>query len=404
MLYLYICICALFCFVGFKLFRKLWNPLTLFNGLWLFIVLLYQLKLSNWQEAITFSSYISLIINVMGFSLIFIGFYFLKRKEKQQEKKKKIQLSINYNTIKIMYIIWLIAEIIETIVSGGLPIIWHFTGDPRTYAEYGIPTLHGLMNSLSLVIMIASFYLYLKEKKNKKLLFIIASILVFDLCIITRQVIISVVIELFVIYLSFHKKFPIKQLAVLTIVAIFLFGVVGNIRTGFDNFVYVSSFKNSNINPLFAGFYWVYMYLTMTIANVNNAVTLGINHFGAYPIFQSYIPTVISDILFANYSVEIPRYLMTNAFNVSGYFIKFYLGFGNLGILFIAGVFGALGAFVMRLMEKDANEEHLLYLAIYTQILLLSFFENHLLYLPSGFQFVIVWLLFFIIKRRKRND
>ena len=404
MLYLYIFICVFFGVSGFKIFKKLWNPITLFNGLWLFIVLLYQLKLSNWQQSLTFSSYVSLIINVIGFSVLFISIYFFNKKRKKIKDKKTQQLVINYNTIKTLYIIWFIAEIIETIVSGGLPIIWHFLGDTKTYAEYGIPTLHGLMNSLSLVIIMLSYYLYLKEKKNKKLLFFIVSILIFDLFIITRQVIISAVIELFVIYLSFHKKFPTKRLAILTVIAIFLFGLVGNIRTGFDNFVYVSSFKNQNINPILAGFYWVYMYFTMTIANINNAVTLGINHFGVYPIFQSYIPTVISNQLFANYSVNIPKYLMTNAFNVSGYFMKFYLGFGNLGILFISGVFGALGAIVMNLMEKEPNEEHLLYLSIYTQIILLSFFENHLFYLPSGFQLVIVWFLFFVMKRSKRND
>ena len=160
--------------------------------------------------------------------------------------------------------------------------------------------------------------------------------------------------------------------------------------------------KNNNIPKSLIGVYWVYMYLTMTVANVNNAVLLGINDYGITPIASVYIPTVISNLLFSNSNIKVPNYLVTRAFNVSGFFIDFYIGYGNLGVAIISAIYGLLGAYTLKKVTKKQNEKNILYYAIYLQIVLLSFFYNHLLYLPSGFQFVIVYIIFKIFDKKSK--
>lgn len=395
MLYAYVVVTIFLILLGKKITNKWINSITIFCGLWLFIILIYQFGLSNWQYEITNDSYVTFLLNNIFFAAGYLLLYFIKLKNANVNIKKENYI-IRYDIIKKLFIFWIIIEIIETIYSGGLPIIWKLTGSSKTYVHYGIPTVHGFMNSISLVIMLLSYYLYIKDdKKNKKLLFIIGSILLFDLMLITRQVIVSALIELFVIYFFFNKKtLPIKRLFILMLVFIISFGLVGNLRTGYEDFLYVSAFKNPNISSFFIGFYWVYMYLVMTIANINNAVIMGISGFGLYPIMESYLPTVISNFLFANSTIEIPKFLVTKAFNVSGYFSHFYVAFGNFGVCLIAFIYGFLGSLLSKKINQHITEKNLLYMAVYIQIIALSFFENHLLYLPSGFQFIIIWFLF----------
>ena len=141
------------------------------------------------------------------------------------------------------------------------------------------------------------------------------------------------------------------------------------------------------------------MYFTMSIANINNAIYLGINQYGLYPIMKNYLPTVFSNIIFENSNIIIPNYLVTKAFNVSGYFINFYLAFGNLGVLIISSIYGVLGGIITNKNRNESSEKNLLYMSVYIQIIILSFFENHLFYLPSGFQFLLIFLFLKYIDR-----
>lgn len=404
MTYTLIFLMILFIFLGIILTKKVINPLSAFNLIWLVVIAMYQLRLSELQDILNDESVITFIICILSFSITFILGYVIKIKQKERKESNKI---IEYDTIKKIFIFWLIIEFIETVWSGGLPILWKITGSSKTYMNYGIPTLHGLMNSIGLVIIMLSFYLYMYKKqkdnvKDRRLLVILLVVTMFSLCLITRQVIITAIIEMMVIYLYFKVKIPWKKIIIIVCVGVIAFGVIGNFRTGYDEFLDVSLMKNNNIPKSLIGVYWVYMYLTMTVANVKNAVLLGINDYGITPIASVYIPTVISNLLFSNSNIKVPNYLVTRAFNVSGFFIDFYIGYGNLGVAIISAIYGLLGAYTLKKVTKKQNEKNILYYAIYLQIVLLSFFYNHLLYLPSGFQFVIVYIIFKIFDKKSK--
>lgn len=396
MLYLLFGIMILFILLGILITKRIFNPLTVFNAIWLTVIGFYQLRLSYLQDVLSNETIGLFIICVISFSISFLLNYCFKYRNRELEKEK--DEVIEYNTIKKLLVFWVVVEVIETLWSGGIPIIWSLVGSSKTYFDYGIPSVHGLMNAVGLVIIMLCYYLYEYKKsteglKEKKLLYIIVFMLFFYLCLITRQIIISAAIQLIIIKLYFVKKIPWKKLMILALLGIIAFGLIGNLRTGYDGFLSVAMMKG-NVNSFFIGIYWVYMYLTMTVANINNVVLLGISGYGLYPITSTYIPTVISNILFAGSNVVIPDYLVTPAFNVSGFFIDFYLGYGNLGVIIISIVYGLLGGMILKKEKKNRNEKNILYSAIYMQIIVLSFFYNHLLYLPSGFQFIIIYLLY----------
>ncbi len=395
MLIIYIIICLLFIFLGMFITKKLLNPLTIFDAIWLFIVLLYQLHLSYLQPDISEKTIFLLICCILAFSISFILMYCVKYKNKSN-KKEENQI-ISYTTIKKILVFWIIVELIETIYSGGIPLFWIFTNSTKTYVNYGIPTIHGFMNSIGLVIIMLCYYLYEYKKKNenikdKSLVCIILGILLFYLLLITRQVIITAIIQLLIIKFYFIKKIPWAKLIFLSCTFIIIFGIIGNIRTGYDNFLNVAVMKNQ-ASSILVGFDWVYMYLTMTIANVNNAVIKGITGYGLYPLANN-IPSIIEKIVISNTNVVIPNYLVTKAFNVSGFFMESYLGYGVIGVIIISSIYGILGGHFLKKLEKNEISKNIIYYSIYFQIISLSFFYNHLLYLPISFQFVIIYMIY----------
>lgn len=66
-------------------------------------------------------------------------------------------------------------------------------------------------------------------------------------------------------------------------------------------------------------------------------------------------------------------------------------------------IYGIMAGNLFKKVIKRMNEKNMIYYSICMQIIMLSFFYNHLLYLPSGFQFIIVYLLFKICPRKDKK-
>ena len=404
MIYILYFLTILFLIIGIQITKNKVNPLTIFNLIWLVVLFLYQFRLSYLQLELDNKTMLLLIIAVILYSISFILTYKI-RYSRRNDFNKNVNKELSYKFIKINFYIWLFIELLEVFYSRGLPVIWTLTGSAKTYFDFGIPTVHGFANAYGLVIITLFYYYYLsfykkfKIKKNSCLIYI-SIMLLYYLALITRQVIISAIIQMFILKIFFVKKLNLKRMLILCMIGIIAFGLVGNLRTGYDGFNRVALMK-SEVNPFLIGISWVYMYLTMSVANINNVVLLGINNYGIYPIAETYIPTVISKIMFGSSNVIIPKYLVSEAFTVSGYFIHFYLGYGAVGVAIISIIYGIMGGIFLKKVKKSINEKNIVYYSICMQIILLSFFYNHLLYLPSGFQYVIVYLLF---KIRLQNN
>ena len=81
MFYIYIFISLIFIFLSIKVTKKILNPIFIFVGTWLAIIVLYQFELSNWQYNLIDDSYITFIINIMAFTISYLLVYIFKRKK-----------------------------------------------------------------------------------------------------------------------------------------------------------------------------------------------------------------------------------------------------------------------------------------------------------------------------------
>ncbi len=402
-------IMILFSIIGIISTKVLLNPVTLYNVLWLGVISLYQLRLSKLQDELSIKGILLLIIPIVAFNLVYYIITLVRYLVKSSYKRvsytnKELNLFFNSKIIYNLFKFWFVIEILEIIYSKGLPIIWKLTGNSKTYMDFGIPTIHGFMNALGLVIiMLAFYYLIVINQRDTKMKIIIFIMFVLYTCMITRQVLISAIIQIFTIYIVVTKKVNWKKFFIVSIISIIVFGILGNIRTGYKEFLNVALIE-TNINKNFIGIYWIYMYLTMTVANINSIANMVFENLGLYPIASSYLPSVIRNIFFYDTNKIIPNYLVTQAFNVSGYYIDFYLGFKYLGVAIIGGIYGFIGSYLFNKVKNNKNNKYIIYYAVYLQIILLSFFYNHLLYLPSGFQFVVIYLIYKLFKREKYSD
>ena len=165
---------------------------------------------------------------------------------------------IKKNVLDFLFYIWLIIELFETIYSRGVPLLWKLIGDSKTYFDYGIPSVHGFANAFGLSLVMLMYYYFVFVKRKKDVLVKMLIMVLFYVSLITRQVLISMAIEIISVSLLSARKIPVIKLIILCIIGIIVFGLIGNVRTGYDAFLNVSMMKYST-GPLFIGFIWVYM-------------------------------------------------------------------------------------------------------------------------------------------------
>ena len=77
--------------------------------------------------------------------------------------------------IKLFVVLHFLTVILSILYSSGFPLYWVITGDPRTYVDYGIPTIFGLGNLLRAYGMVGCLILYLFGSKKQKRLAIYSS-------------------------------------------------------------------------------------------------------------------------------------------------------------------------------------------------------------------------------------
>ena len=340
-------------------------------------------------------TYIVFFAMLASFTILYFLGYCLRMRERPAVHRR---FSVDAPRVIALFQFWAVVELIEVAYSGGVPAFWYLIGNGKTYFDFGIPSVHGAMNALGLVILMLVVHLLVNgELKNrKKLIAVAVTILAFYLLLITRQVLVSAAVEMVIVALMEKPTLVSKKVIPLLISGVLLFGIVGNLRTGYEAFIYVSLIS-TDVPPVFIGFYWVYMYFTMTIANINSIVTSTFTPVGLQAL-SSYIPSVF-DFMLPSAGSDSSAFYVTQAYNQSGFFYDFYYGFGLPGVVCISGLYGWLGGILYRKYSTEHSVRSILCCAIASQIIILSFFANMLLYLPSGFQLIIVMLIF----RRKRS-
>ncbi|MNB99108.1 hypothetical protein D3C75_463750 [compost metagenome] len=386
------------------------SPLAAFSCIWLGVLLLYSLNISSLQiyQASAVAETISLIM------LPFLIFYTLgsvitstlPRKIRPVQSNiysddtKKLKTTVRYSTMVFASIV-----LFEVAIEGYIPLLSMLAGRVISQFEFGISSLHGLCLALGTLNVTLLFYLRLKTKSKESLLLLAMHIFIFLLLVTRKMVVISLIQMLFVYLCVGSKRIPRNPIPILiaALVGIFIFGWVGDVRTGRSLFLSLANLRFEYPDWLPSGLIWVYIYCITPILNLTNAFYSTI----AFSYDLQFICSVIPSIFRSAFGCSTGalgfenEYQISGAFNIATGYISLYESWGKLGIAIFSAAHGALASHVTLTFREQAKK--VIFYSIFMQVTVLLIFSNGFFNLNVLAQFFILPIIFHYAKKSRNK-
>lgn len=373
------------------------NPFLLFPFAFLFLIGMYNLDWSDLFPELEFNTYIfifilSVLFLVIGFIITKIGVI------KYFDIPKHI---IDKHNPWLVVIIMTILFIVDVLYSGTVPFL---AGNIEEYENFGMPIIDPIILSMIIFYSIYWFHTFLSTKKKKYLLFIFFNIL---MCILMarRSALVYVFISFLLIYTQ--KKQSIRKRSILIIVVLvfcfsWLFGFLGNMKTGLDDnhttqhMGATENFYKSGVSNVH---YITYLYVCSPIANFQLTINKKDynNSFGALVLGQftpDFVANKIINLFSINFEIE-EMETVISVLNVGTFFSGTYIAFGWLGIIFSV-FYMVLFAFSIYFIYPKGSPYQVSINAFLCSIFLTALFSNTFRLGPVWFVFLTPLFLNFI--------
>jgi hypothetical protein len=151
------------------MWNRILNPFAIFTLTWTFVLVLISLKLTTNINTLNPKGVVIIIVNIITSILIYIFFKFLNKNHSAIVKIKPTnrQLEITYKLANKCFYLFLILTLVDFIYSGGVPLLWLFTGSDKNYFNLGIPSIKGLQYTMYLFSFTLFAYILKFQKFNK---------------------------------------------------------------------------------------------------------------------------------------------------------------------------------------------------------------------------------------------
>ena len=378
------------------------HPLIIVTGLWGVLLGLYALHLSDLLLFPVVELAPVALAVWMPFAIVALGYALWRprilRQGYQLNIPSRTQLAVIEKRLRLLFRVWIGAAIFETIVSGGVPFIWLFTDRSKTYMSYGVPSLHGLVNSLLMALIVSRVSLYLLSGERRHLKLPLLSVF-WWVALVTRGTIFFILAESTILWLCIRpvKLKTIMKIAASAVVVVLFFGWVGDLRTGAENFRALA--RPSANYPLWlpSGVLWVYIYATTPVNNLE--FTRSTRKPSYNPLlphtFAGLLPTVVRKIVYEDPEELSGALVDAVASNVSTAYLGPLEDFGLPAVF----LFSMATALCTQWYWYKPDPRSLLTFAVLTQCLLFSIFFDLFLALP-----MIAQIGWFAVILRKTGD
>lgn len=378
------------------------HPLTIVTGLWGLMLGLYALHLSD-LLLFPILELVPITLAIwMPFAIVTLGYALWRprilRQGYQLNVPSRTQLAVIEKRLRLLFRFWIGAAIFETIASGGVPFVWLFTNRAKTYVDYGVPSLHGLVNSLLLALAVSRVSLYLLSGERRHLKLPLFSVF-WWVALVTRGTIFFTLVESMILWLCIRpvKLQTITKIAAYAVMVVLFFGWVGDLRTGAENF---RSLARPSANyPLWlpSGVLWVYIYATTPMNNLE--YTRSTRQPAYDPLLPHTLaqlfPTVVRNIVYGDPDEWSGALVDPIASNVSTAYLGPLQDFGLTAVF----LFSTATALISQWYWYKPDPRSLLTFAVLAQCLFFSIFFNLFLALP-----IIAQLGWFALILRKTGD
>lgn len=369
-----------------------YSPWKVFFFSWLFTIILFEMRLSYLIDGLNFEFALILILNIFIFSIGYFGKGMMSKKLNIKTDYKLLENMCLRKVNRCILILWIIITVFESVYSGGIPIFWYLNDVAKTYVDFGINGIHGFANAIYMIICLNFLYLYFL-KRNRSDLYFLLVLLIWPILVISRQVLIVAILELFfllMLQVKVNRKFFFKCI-VGCILLVFGFGWLGDFRSGKEAFLRLAQPRYEWLENMPSGVLWVGLYVTTPMGNMKYMIENTEPNYDLSRTLGRLLPTPIREKVFDD--VDTGNDLVTPAFNVSSYMYEFYKDFGVIYIFLATFIIGIISRIIYEKTREKRNYFWIMNYCVINQMLVLSIFFNHFLYLPVAFQFVVIFIV-----------
>jgi len=297
--------------------------------------------------------------------------------------------------------------LLEFLIEGDVPLFAKLTGRSGVgYMEFGVPLLHGILISFNSFLIAHTFATYMSTK-NRSLFRVYLLLYLPALLFLSRSILMLGLLTSIFIYIHYSEKLLIKnqiKLALLAIVSLYLFGVLGNLRSGGD-YIYEQSQATEEFmeSSMPKEFYWTYLYAASPLANFQNTVDrkeVEEKDFGGF-IFYENLPQIISKNfggllnIYKRDLVRITPWLTVGTTYAKSYS---YLQWWGPYLLFLFNL--CIYLFIIFFLVPTRSSYHVTTISVLSVIILLNIFTNMLI--VTGISFQIIYCILFSFFERKK--
>lgn len=376
------------------------NPPLLFLMVWAMpLVIPFFVQFGIIQEITNETNYL-VIANIMIFfvlSLVVKVAFGGYRKNFSNIIISRINVKKMEQRALFIFKVWIVVFLINIIFSGGLPIYWVVSGDSRSYADFGLPTLSGLANMIRAFILSICYVIYFhtesinKSKFLKIGLFLLASAFILE----TGRGNGVVLLLHAVAYFAFLNRVTLLGVAKLVPSVFILVLFLGYIQM----FRYGASIESLAVYGENSGFdsqdaislliIPTLLYVVTPIINLDlNIIVSPLLNFEPYYSLQGLLPTVLRQELFSgekDYGL-----LISEGHNVSSFYIPFVRDFGVIGAFIVVTLIQFIVCYVYVKARRGSIFHFFIWPPLFMSIFL-SFFALFFTSLTVLLYPVLVW-------------
>lgn len=362
--------------------------------IWSIVILLSFVPISNIIEIPFAEFYIFIFISFLVFFLLEVNI---------KTKKKVFRYIKSQKFEKTLFISFLLLFTLSALLMGfKFPILSLFGMEVYRYNEYGIGGVQGFINALWLSLTTIMYFNSVYFNKKNKVIFYI--LLLYPILLISRQLIISLLIQLFFIWLLYSHNTLFQKLYKIFLFmfsGVLIFGILGNIRVsadGTDAAELLKSIMDLTLlgESLPLPIIWFYIYavspMSNLILNLNNSMPSG----NLADYFSSILPSPLRKMIYGDKGFEgySNIVLINENLNMSTAYISPFLSSGLIGI-FLHSLILVLFLIFVKLVYRMNMYFHMIYF-VTLQVFVLTIFTNVLFYLPIVFQ-IFIFSIFGIV-------
>jgi oligosaccharide repeat unit polymerase len=376
------------------------NPCLLYALIWSFLLLLYSQMLSELLLPLSIEAFIYFATTIIVFIFGFLTFSLITNKiiispNVDINIYKNWILSRNTSkTISILSKILLLGLSVELLYFQNLPL-FSILGFGKTilYTEFGFQGIHGLLNSILLVIITLRFARQIIQPDVRNL-FIIIILLLWPVLLVTRQLFITIALQFILIFILIrganYKIF--MRIVILIFLLIYIFGYLGDLRSGREGIIALARPTIEYPSYLPSGFLWVYIYMVSPLNNVVNNISIA-PYYAPVNIVSNLIPSFARDSFQELFTVNTPIWELVNPIlNVSSIHQKYITDFGLYGSNIIYFIMSFYFCYLLKRAKNDPRYGFALIVILHG--IIVSFFVDFLLHLVFIAQLIFYITLF----------